>query len=220
MASGYTVSLYRFLQPNKKVAERYKKSKEEIFSMDSVEFITARTMFRSKTGRGLIVGLPQLLTTETIVYDDTAAILRMSDTYKELIKIMSEEDILKTYLPSITSMGDDGWEATIFKRGPDGKWITLEDTVKCTGDIPVYVSEELGFYVKHIRSFGKCIFNKILTAHPDFKNSGDSYIYAYTPSHFRAMVSCLKDEYKGGRYTLDATWETICRDYNFVEVSF
>lgn len=223
MATGYTVTHYKILRPTKTVAERFRISEEELYPKDKVEFISAMKMFKSKTGRGLIIGLPELLTTETIVYDDTAAILRMSDTYKELIEIMPEEDIMRMYLPSVVSVDNDGWEAAIFKRSQKGEWVRLDETVKSTGDIPVYVSEELGFYVKPIRTFGKCIFNKLISAHSDFKGSGPEYdadIYAYAPDHFKALISCLKDGYKGKRHTLDNVWRSICIGHNFLEVTF
>lgn len=223
MANVYTVEYYKILRPNKTIRKLVTESnvlskhyKEENF-ICRVEFLSADELATSPTGMSLLKKYPEYLAIHHgITYDDDAAMLRESETYKNLFKswertpltVDAEIDyqIQESYAAWITGSCGDMREISVFKiNNIDYKknmWAYEDEPIevfRTTKNFGVTFETKVGFYVKFICACGKRSLKNVYSAYRDFENhyANNETIYIHTDKQLKAAKACVLPEYRG-----------------------
>ena len=223
MASVYTVEYYKILRPTKTIRKLVTESnalskyyKDEDSDCE-VEFLSADELATSPTGMSLLKKYPEYLATHHgISYDDHAAMLRESRTYKNLyaswertpLTVSAEIDyqIQESYVACETGSCGDMKEISVFEaNGVDYKKNIRSfeeepiEVFRTTKDFGVTFETKVGFYVKFICACGKRSLKNVYSAHRDFENhyANNETIYIHTDKQLKAAKACVLPEYRG-----------------------
>lgn len=215
MRLSYVANYNRIIAPTRKKVKEYNDS--TLNDIDTnIKFLPVHQLVTTNSGKLMLALYSRYLTTVYESYDDHAAILRLSKTYKDLSDTMSDRRIQTRYEANIVGLYGDEYEANIYALDKYGERYdeVVETIVK--NDIPVRIEQEIGFLYKNVSFCGKESMRNIFSRHTDFKGGLHNHIYVCTNEHLQAIKPSILPDYRQ-KWNKAWTLDTL-PDKHFIEI--